>query len=141
MLHSFLRSRLGPTSDADDALQETFFRIHRYIASYKIEQNALSWVFGIARNVAIDRIKERLKHRADEQIDIEQISAPAEAQADSIHDLEDILAQLSPEDRDLLTDRYIKEESYKKLAARRAISEQSARQKISRIIKKLKKKI
>ncbi len=53
-LHSFIQSRVGDTSIADDILQEVFLRIHSAISSLKKESKIQSWIYQITRNAIID---------------------------------------------------------------------------------------
>ncbi len=60
VIYNFLLSRLKVQSDAEDALQQSFLKLHRYILSYDPRQNALSWALTIARNVMSDVRSARL---------------------------------------------------------------------------------
>lgn len=50
LVYGYLLARLKNRGDADDAFQETYFRIHRYIDTFDPSRNALAWVMTIARN-------------------------------------------------------------------------------------------
>lgn len=57
-----LRSMLRSTQDAEDALQDTFIRIHRYAGSYKPDShgnNARGWVVRVAARVALSMMSKR----------------------------------------------------------------------------------
>ena len=54
LVFNYLLSRLKNRPEAEEAFQQTFLRIHRYIQSYDPAQNAVGWVFTIARNVSFD---------------------------------------------------------------------------------------
>ena len=56
-VHRFLGRMVG--DDAEDALQETFIRVHRAIARFSPEGPAAvsTWIFAIARRVALTRIE------------------------------------------------------------------------------------
>jgi RNA polymerase sigma-70 factor, ECF subfamily len=52
LLH-FLR-RLGPDSDAEDVLQETFLRAHSRLNQYRTAWKFSTWIFTIARRTSIN---------------------------------------------------------------------------------------
>jgi RNA polymerase sigma-70 factor, ECF subfamily len=51
-LFAFLYWSLGRKEDAQDALQETFFRIHKSLPDLRVEGSLKRWAFRIATNVA-----------------------------------------------------------------------------------------
>ena len=53
-LFSFLLKRTGRRSYAEEALQETFLRVHRFSDRYDIDRSFRSWVFRIAANAGRD---------------------------------------------------------------------------------------
>ncbi len=55
-VHGFLARMIG--EDAEDALQETFLRVHRAVARFSPDGPAAvsTWIFAIARRVALTRI-------------------------------------------------------------------------------------
>ena len=55
----FLRDLLGEPAAADEATQETFVRAHRMIGRLRDEDRLGGWLFGIARNVALEQLRER----------------------------------------------------------------------------------
>jgi RNA polymerase sigma-70 factor (ECF subfamily) len=56
-LHHFLRARLGDAFEAADVMQETLLEVWRSAGRYEGRSSARTWVYGIARNKAIDRIR------------------------------------------------------------------------------------
>ena len=55
----FLRDLLGEPSAADEATQETFVRAHRMIGRLRDDERLGGWLFGIARNVALEQRRQR----------------------------------------------------------------------------------
>jgi RNA polymerase sigma-70 factor (ECF subfamily) len=53
-LFSFLLKRTGRRTYAEEALQETFLRVHRFASKYDPERPFRSWVFRIAANAGRD---------------------------------------------------------------------------------------
>lgn len=57
-LHRFLASRLGDAFEAADVAQETFLEIWRRPSGFEGRSSFRTWLFGVARNKAIDRIRK-----------------------------------------------------------------------------------
>lgn len=61
-LRPYLLSKLGSVADADDALQDALLRIHRGLSGLEKPERFVPWMYRIARNAAIDRLRERARH-------------------------------------------------------------------------------
>jgi RNA polymerase sigma-70 factor (ECF subfamily) len=59
---NFVYRLLGNASEADDVAQETFVRAYQHLASYRPKEKLSTWLFAIARNAAIDRLRYRQRH-------------------------------------------------------------------------------
>ena len=144
MVFSFIASRLNNSSEAEEVMQDTFFRIHKYVLKYDPEQNAMSWVFTIARNCLLDQISKRKKLtelKQDLQRHHELQSVETNFQEEAKVHLDHLLKSLDPEDRRLLEDRFLNEDSYETLARGQGVSPAGVRQRISRIVRKLRKSL
>lgn len=143
VLFAYLKSRL-PQTDAEEAFQETYFRVHRSIRTFQVDGNALAWIFRIAENAANDLFSKRKRSRAnltDDSI-VENVASEIhdpETQAQLRQLLNSMLDGLEPDDRRLLETRILGENTFSEISTKLGISEVSARQKFSRIIRKLKK--
>lgn len=60
-LYRYLVLKLYSCEDAEDVLQETFYRFTRYSVRWKLVKNPLAFVFRTARNEANRFLKRRLK--------------------------------------------------------------------------------
>ena len=60
-VHRFLRRLLDDHESAEDAVQETFVRVHRGLDGFDEARPLRPWLFSVARNVAIDMVRARLK--------------------------------------------------------------------------------
>ena len=56
-LHQFLRYRLRDPFDAGDVVQDVFLEIWRAAARFEGRSAPRTWIFGIARNKAVDRMR------------------------------------------------------------------------------------
>lgn len=76
---NFVWRSLGNRAEAEDVAQEVFVKAWRHLPSFKPSGAAFStWLFQIARNTAIDRLRS-LRRRPAESLD-EQAAHPASAQ-------------------------------------------------------------
>jgi RNA polymerase sigma-70 factor, ECF subfamily len=58
-IRRFLRDLLSEPAAADEATQETFVRAHRLIGRLREDERLAGWLFGIARNVALEQMRQR----------------------------------------------------------------------------------
>ena len=99
-LKSIAFNHLGNVSDAEDAVQETFLKVHRAATSYNGEAALATWLFRILINTCYDALRRR-RRRIDE-LPLEDFVAVTRA-ASSVDDtkriaLRRLLAEL-PEQR------------------------------------------
>jgi len=53
---------LKSREDAKEVLNETFFRVFRYAANFSGRGSFSGWLFRIARNICMDRLRKRKSH-------------------------------------------------------------------------------
>jgi RNA polymerase sigma-70 factor, ECF subfamily len=136
LILNFLRLRLGNAGDAEDAFQETFFRIHKYILSYNPAHRALPWSLSIARNVAIDVFKKKATTPISGSIDVDSLST-GQVSNNAKEELDLILKTLNQEEQMILRSRFIEGDSYDEIASALKISVPNARQRLSRLLRKI----
>jgi len=105
-VYAYVASLLRDRSAAEDVTAQAFERAYRKRRSYRAARGSMdAWVFGIARNAALDELRKR-KRRAKLEGDPEDVYAPApEDQADQALRRETVrlaLASLSGQERDLI---------------------------------------
>jgi RNA polymerase sigma-70 factor, ECF subfamily len=69
-MKNLARNILGSSSDAEDAVQETFLKVHRGIASFRSQSSFVTWTFRILVNTCYDARRSRLRKKevaADEE--------------------------------------------------------------------------
>src|SRR5688500_9056827 len=94
-LHRFISRRANNEADADDILQDVFFKIHLNIARLRDTTKIHSWVYQITRNAIIDYYRTR---GTDVSLDATPSACDfvKEEPADSDTDRDEILACLTP---------------------------------------------
>jgi RNA polymerase sigma-70 factor, ECF subfamily len=65
LMKSIAYNHLGNTSDAEDAVQETFIKIHKAAGTFTGEASFRTWAFRILINTCYDMLRKR-KRRIDE---------------------------------------------------------------------------
>ncbi|OVE79204.1 RNA polymerase sigma factor SigZ [bacterium I07] len=60
-LHSFIQSRVGDPTTADDILQDVFLTIYSKIGTLKDSRKIQSWIYQITRNKIIDYYRSHKK--------------------------------------------------------------------------------
>jgi len=62
-LVNFLLRYVGESHVAEDLFQETFVRVVRGLASFRPDASLSTWIYTIARNLALDHLKAKRRHR------------------------------------------------------------------------------
>ncbi len=62
-MKNLARNLLGTTTDAEDAVQETFLKIQRSIAGYRGQSSFSTWAFRILINTCYDARRSRLRKK------------------------------------------------------------------------------
>jgi len=72
---NFAFRMLGSAEDADDVAQDVFVRVYRNLDTYRPETKFSTWLFALARNAAIDRLRWRTRHPTESMESAPEISA------------------------------------------------------------------
>jgi RNA polymerase sigma-70 factor (ECF subfamily) len=62
-LLAFIRRYVGEDNLAEDFFQETFVRVVRKLGEFQPEASLTTWIFTIARNLCLDHLKAKRRHR------------------------------------------------------------------------------
>ena len=68
-LKSVAFNHLGTIADAEDAVQETFLKVHRAAATYSGESSFSTWMFRILVNTCYDMLRKRKRRGSEDAID------------------------------------------------------------------------
>jgi RNA polymerase sigma-70 factor (ECF subfamily) len=120
-LFHFLRARLRDPFEAGDVMQEVFLEVWRAAARFEGRSAARTWIFGIARNKAVDRMRRGARTVLAEPDDSLPDEAPdPEALAAAASDaarVRDCLGKLSDTHRSAIHLAFYQELPYAEIAA------------------------
>jgi RNA polymerase sigma factor (sigma-70 family) len=140
-VYAYVASLLRDRSAAEDVTAQAFERAYRKRRSYRAARGSMdAWVFGIARNAALDELRKR-KRRATLEGDPEDVQAPPpEDQADMALRRETVraaLASLGGQERDLIALKFAGGLSNGEIARVLRMSESNVGTRLHRTITKL----
>jgi RNA polymerase sigma-70 factor (ECF subfamily) len=133
-LVNFILRYIGERHLAEDLFQETFVRVLRTLPDFRPEASLSTWVFTIARNLCLDHLKSKKRHRevpldsgvADEEGNViqfrEVLRGPIPSPDERAEGVEmerkvvEALALLSPAKREALVMRLYAELPYQEIA-------------------------
>jgi RNA polymerase sigma-70 factor, ECF subfamily len=112
-IYSYLHLSVGSRHDAEDLTTQTFVKMLESIGRFRWRSVPFSaWLFRIAHNLAMDHFRSRRRWQPEEEVPepagAEETSAEEQALA-SIGDasLMELIARLSPEQRQVLTLKFV----------------------------------
>jgi RNA polymerase sigma-70 factor (ECF subfamily) len=141
-LRSFLRKRMqSQLSDVEDLVQETLMAIHQKRHTYQSDQPLTAWVYAIARYKWVDHLRaqgrrENLHDDIDDWADTLSVDGDTEA-SDAQRDLEQVLADLPPKQREAIEFTRLQGLSITETAQRTGQSEASVKVNVHRGLKAL----
>ena len=134
-LRNFIRRRVPNEADVEDLLQEVFFEV---VVAYRLMepvQQWSAWMFKVARNRIIDFFRKKREGPMEgdaggqETFPLEDMlpspdAGPAQAYARTVllDELEEALAELPQEQREVFIAHEIEGQSFKEIAARTGVS-------------------
>lgn len=146
-IHAGLLRQTRDPDAAHDLTAETFAQAWLVRARFRDESggSALPWLLGIARNVLLTSVRRRaLEQRACERLGLRErldtagggaaATEPVEAWLDG---LDDLLAELPPNQREAVRLRFAEDRDYAGVAAALGTTEQNARVRVHRALRTL----
>ena len=128
-LLSFIRSRVPDAGDAEDILQDVFFEL---VESYRLPpsiENMGAWLFRVARNRITDLFRKKKPESLDDSPSLaEMLPSPdagpeaAFARGVLLEEIEEALAELPEEQREVFVAHEIEGRSFKEIAAKTGVS-------------------
>jgi RNA polymerase sigma-70 factor (ECF subfamily) len=140
-VYSYVAGLLQDRSAAEEVTATAFERAYRRWSRFDPERGSpRAWLFGIARNAALDELRRRGRHAemVGEPADPGAPSGADEAEA-SLHRaaLASAVATLSPRERELVALKFFAGLSNREIAAVIGVSESNAGTRLHRVVNKL----
>ncbi len=119
LLNFFLRS--GVDRDAEDLVQQTFIRLHRYRRRYRPRARFTTFLYLLARQVWIDELRrrrrlQRLRDQARQQAELAAAADTAPMDEGFSDELQQALDSLSPRHREVVVLGVLQELEYAEIA-------------------------
>lgn len=80
----YLQRMIGK-NDAEDVTQEVFVKINKGLKDFKGESSLSTWVYRIATNAALDRLRSRTFRQNKQRISLSDVSDESEVEKKDIH--------------------------------------------------------
>ncbi|GGM92955.1 RNA polymerase sigma factor SigL [Lentzea pudingi] len=136
-LHRFAVRQLGDGCAAEEAVQEVFLRAWKSAGGFKPELATVRvWLFTIARNVVIDEVRSRLRHDKRIAAAMRAAAAAGEVSTDIAGTAIDrrlvqvALLRISSDQRTALVETYLRDRSYREVAAELGVPQATLRSRV-----------
>ncbi len=129
----------GREDEAQEALQQTLLRVVRYAKVFTSEEVFWSWLKALARSAARDGGRQRQRYAAllerfSSFVQGGQSQPQAAADEDTLRDLlDETLAALPFEERQMIEGKYLLGETVRELAARNGLTEKAVEARLGRL--------
>jgi RNA polymerase sigma factor (sigma-70 family) len=131
----FLSNRMSKNKEAEDLLQDVFFKLHRSKHLYISTLPFSPWLFSITRSVLLDFAKKKNLEDPVDNTDFDKMAQPESLPVEQ--DMEGLLSTLPQAQSEAISFRVYDENTFEEIASRLSTSPENARQLVSRGIKKL----
>ena len=142
-VYAYVASMLRDRSSAEDVTAATFERAYRKRSGFSARRGSPeAWVFGIARNAALDELRKRKRRASIESEAVDVWSPGPDEQAELLMRREEVraaLASLDPRDRDLVLLKFAGGLSNGEISRVLGISESNVGSRLHRAVEKLRK--
>jgi len=124
-LRNFIRRRVPDPRDAEDVLQDVFFRLVEANSLLMPIEHVTGWLFQVARN----RITDLFRKKKEEALEFEDLLPSPDEGPDAVYErrvlLDEIaaaVAELPPDQRDVFVAHEIEGRSFKDIAAETGVN-------------------
>lgn len=140
-VYRYLYSRLGDAHSAEDVTSQTFVAAYEALPKYREQGQFTAWLFRIARSKMNDHFR-RNKYEVELEA-AERMAAGEDALGALIHDeelvrLRSVIANLNPEEQDLIRLRYVADLSFVEIADLLGKREDAVKKTMYRLLARLK---
>jgi RNA polymerase sigma-70 factor, ECF subfamily len=125
--------------DAEDVFQEVFARAYSHLGSLRSDEGIKPWIGQLTRHLCVDRLRSRSREELAPEIEVE--AEQTIARIDEACDVQEALATLSPECREVLDRFFCRDESYRQIGAALEIPSGTIASRISRCLARLRERM
>lgn len=140
-VYAFLLSYVKNPEDAKDLMQDTYIKIRSAAGIYKPYGKPLAWIYTIAKNLALMKLRRDSAHPQQELEESSAIINNTASQAETHVLLKQALQVLSKEDYQIVTLHVISGMKHREIAELMDLSLTATLNRYNRALKKLKKQI
>lgn len=157
-IYSLAFRMLGSREDAEDVAQETFIRFYTHMHRYNEAYHLSTWLFRIANNLSIDRLRRFKKNKKELSLDAEIHGSEGIALYDAIHDqsptpeqkaitneveirVREAIESLAPKYRNIMLLKYIEDMSVQEISQIVDLPEATVKTRLHRGREALRKKL
>ncbi|MDX1590814.1 MAG: RNA polymerase sigma factor [Balneolaceae bacterium] len=142
-LHRAMTAYLaGSSVDPEDVVQEAFLKAYKNLDSFHEDSGLYTWIYAIARNLAIDELRKR-KHEKmrvsipSDELNLKSDPASTESDREEIQILRKAIAMLPELMRSIVVMRLIDGLTYPEIAEVTGLNEQTVKNRMFRARKEL----
>jgi len=136
-IYRYAYAAFGDSSEACDVVQEVFLRAHQKIHDFRRASSPKTWLLAIARNYIIDVMRRKQRDRKHTSTQRLPELSDESAALDSAVEIQEMLARINPNYRDVIILRYIDQLSVKETALTLGWTEKKVRNTTHRALQKL----
>jgi RNA polymerase sigma-70 factor (ECF subfamily) len=127
---------VGRRMVAEELVQETFLRLHQVWGEV---ENPRAWLYRSLRNLALNHLRDRKPETELPAETAQEASLPAEllGHEEAVGTMRLLLAEMAPEDRDLIRLKYLEDLKYQEISRRTGLSVGNVGYRLHHLLKSL----
>lgn len=135
-------SQVGTTEDMEECVADVFIDLWEHPQKYDENRGSLkAWLSVIARNKAIDRYRQKTKIQTIPLEETVLAQMGVEPEMENREGLQEALAELTEEEREILLRRYVYQQKPKEMAVALGLSVKQIENRLYRIKAKMRKQM
>lgn len=135
-------SQVGTTEDMEECVADVFIDLWEHPQKYDESRGSLkAWLSVIARNKAIDRYRQKTKIQTIPLEETVLAQMGVEPEMENREGLQEALAELTEEEREILLRRYVYQQKPKEMAVALGLSVKQIENRLYRIKAKMRKQM
>lgn len=135
-------SQVGTTEDMEECVADVFIDLWEHPQKYDESRGSLkAWLSVIARNKAIDRYRQKTKIQTIPLEETVLAQMGVEPEMENREELQEALAELTEEEKEILLRRYVYQQKPKEMAVALGLSVKQIENRLYRIKAKMRKQM